>query len=567
MSEHTDSTPAKKRRVIHWDPEHGRATGSRRWTVLRIAAWGCGGFLALLILAGLVIRGMRIVIGPQFLRPEAATATTPGASEAGTAFVSESKAALARENVAKALAELRRMPQDHPSQLQQLILIEKSFLSCDALLDAHDYARAYAQLTALGREIDEFAENVKLKQVTQKAYDEIIVRMKELDRARSLAPGEFETAFANAGTGRQFFNEGRFATAKKQYDLAYAALGRAQQALQAHVDDNMRKGLEAVSAGSKELAIAAFQAALEKDPANELAQKGLKRAEVADRVHALLLQGARHEEKKEYALARDSFTKAFELDALSAVAQQGKARNERLQKETEFNDALSQAVAFRGKGEWPRAINAYERALKVYPDKDEVKKALKETRETAHAEAVKQALAKATDFEARMEWEQARSAYNETLELDAKHEEAKEGYFRTGRMIRALMQYNKLVDVAEVHVQHAEFQRAIRAFNEAMAVKPAYLPLTDRVSQLREVLSVQSKPVEVTFHSDGESWVSINNYRMLGKIKATTVKMLPGDYEIVSRRKGFQDVMIMLQVRNGSTPPVVSVACSLRANG
>ena len=566
MSEQTDSSPAKKRRVIHWDPEHGQATGKKRWTVLRIVAWGFGGTLALLLLAGLVIRGIRIVVGPQFLRPEAAVEVASRES-AGTAFVSESKAALARENVAKALAEIRRMPQDHPNQLEQLIRIEKDFLGCEALMEAHDYARAYAQLTALGHEIDEFAENVKMKQATQKAYEEIIVRMKELDRARSLAPQEFETAFTNAGTGREFFKNGRFATAKKQYDLAYAALGRAQAALKAYVDENMRKALEAVSAGNKEAALAAFQAALEKDPGNETALKGLKRAEVADRVHALLTQGAKQEEDKDHAHAKESFGKAFELDALSAVAQQGKARNERLQKETEFNGAMADATASRGKSEWSGAIAAYERALKVYPDKDEVKKALKETRETAHREAVKLAMAKAVDYEGRQEWEQARSAFNQTMELDPKNEEAKEGYFRTGRMIRAIMQYNKQVEVAEQHVQKAEFQSAIRAFNEAMTAKPAYLALTDRVNQLREILAVQSKPVEVTFHSDGNSWVSISNYKMLGKISSTTVKMLPGDYEVVSRRKGYQDVMIMLQVRNGSTPPVVNVACSLKANG
>jgi len=107
MSEQTDSSPAKKRRVIHWDPEHGQATGKKRWTVLRIVAWGFGGTLALLLLAGLVIRGIRIVVGPQFLRPEAAVEVASRES-AGTAFVSESKAALARENVAKALAEIRR---------------------------------------------------------------------------------------------------------------------------------------------------------------------------------------------------------------------------------------------------------------------------------------------------------------------------------------------------------------------------------------------------------------------------------------------------------------------------
>lgn len=565
MSEQTDSSPAKKRRVIHWDPEHGQSSGKKSWTILRLAAWGLGGMVALLFAAGLVIRGIRLVVGPQFLRPGVAQVAATD-NDAGKAFVSESKAALARENVAKAMAEIRRLPQDHPSQLQQLVLIEKAFLGGDVLMAANNYAGAFAHFTALGREIDDFGENVKLKQVTQKAYDEILLRMRELDRARPLAPAEFESAFADAGTGRQFFLDGRFATAKKQFDSAYAALDRAQQALQGFVDENLRKALEAINEGNKPGALAAFQAVLEKDPANEMATQGMKRAEVADRVRALVVQGAGFETAKEFAQAKESYAKAFELDAFSAVAQQGKARNDRLQKETEFNGALEEAKTYRTHAVWPKAIAAYERALKVYPDKDDVKKALKETRETAHREAVKTALTKASDYENRFEWEQARSAYNETMELDAKHEEAKEGYFRTGRMIRAIMQYNKLVDVAEVHVQQAEFQNGIRNFNEAMAVKPAYLALTDRVNQIRETLSVQSKPVEVTFTSDGNSWVSISNYRMLGKISSTTVKMLPGNYEVISRRKGYQDVLIMLQVRGGTTPPVVNVACSLRAN-
>lgn len=532
---------------------------------MRIAGWVLGGGFAVLVVAGLVIRGVRLVVGPQFLRP--AAALQAGAEiDPSLAFVSESKATLARENVAKALTEMRRLPQDHPSQLQQLILIEKAFLGGDELLASSKYSAAYAHFSALGRELDAYGENVKLKQSTQKAYDEVLVRMRELDRARALAPEEFELAFASAGAGRQFFMDGSFATAKRQFDDAFAALDRAEQALRAFVDDNLRQALEAVAAGEKQRALAAFQAALEKDPGNELAQQGLKRAEVADRVRALILQGENFEQRKEYALATDAFAKAFELDAFSAVSQQGKARNERLKRETELNAALAEASSHRESGLWEKAIAAYERALKVNPQDENVKKALAETRETAHREAVKTALTKAMAYEDKFEWEQARGGYHETMELDANHVEAKDGYFRTGKMIRTLMQYNKLVDVAESHAQRAEFQSAIRSFNEAMAIKPAYLALTDRVSQLRNVLNLQSKPVDVTFQSDGNCWVSISNFRMLGKINSQSVKMLPGDYEIVSRRKGYQDVLLLLQVRNGSPPPVVSVACTLRAN-
>jgi tetratricopeptide (TPR) repeat protein len=566
MSEPTDTSPNRKRRVIHWDPEHGQAKGGRRWTVLRIAGWLLGGGLALLIAAGLVIRGLRLIVGPEFLRPDAAIAAT-SEIDPSQAFVSESKATLARENVAKALGEMRRLPQDHPAQLQRLVLIEKAFLGGEELLAGQNYRAAYAHFSALGREIDAFGEEVKLKQSTQTAYDEVLVRMRELDRARSLAPVEFETAFASAGTGRQFFVDGSFALARKQFDAAFAALDRAEAALKAYVDENIRQALVAVAAGEKAAALAAFQSALEKDPSNEVALQGLKRAEVADRVRALILQGEAYEQRKEHALAAESFGKAFELDAFSAVSQQGKSRNERLQREAELNAALAEATKHRETGAWPQAIAAYERALKVNPQDAAVQKLLAETRDTAHREAVKTALGKALAYEDKYEWEQARGAFHETMELDPNHTEAKDGYFRTGKMIRTLMQYNKLVDIAESHAQRAEFQLAIRSFNEAMAIKPAYLALTDRVGQLRNVLNLQSKPVDVTFRSDGNCWVSISNYRMLGKITTTTVKMLPGDYEIVSRRKGYQDVLLMLQVRNGSTPPVVNVVCTLRANG
>lgn len=565
MSDPSDAPSNRKRRVIHWDPDHGRDQGNKRWTVLRIAGWVFGGGLALLIVAGLVIRGLRLIVGPQFLRP-AGIEQLAERDDPSLAFVTESKATLARETVEKSLAELRRLPQDHPSQLQQLILIEKAFLGGDELLAARNYGAAYAHFSALGREIDAFSENVKLKQSTQKAYDEVLVRMRELDRARPLAPEEFETAFASAGAGRQFFVDGSFAMAKKQFDDAFAALARAEEALKNFVDDNLRQALEAVAAGEKQRALAAFQAALEKDPGNELAQQGLKRAEVADRVRALILQGENYEHRKEYALAAESYGKAFELDPFSAVSQQGKSRNERLRRETELNAALADATAHREAGVWDKAIAAYERALKVNPQDEKVQAALAETRETAHREAVRIALGKALAYEEKYEWEQARGAFYETMELDPDNAEAKDGYFRTGKMIRTLMQYNKLVDIAESHSQRAEFQAAIRSFNEAMAIKPAYLPLTDRVSQLRNVLNQQSKPVDVTFQSDGNCWVSISNFRMLGKITSQTVKMLPGDYEIVSRRKGYQDVVLLLQVRNGSPPPVVSVACTLRAN-
>lgn len=565
MSDHSESAPVKKRRVIHWNPEKEPTTTQRKLTPLRVLGWTVGGAVGALLLAAVVIRGIKLVFGPAVFGPVAsAHADGATAESAGDTFVSQSKAELSRENATKALDELQKLPLDHTTLVSRFILIQKTKLAGDTLIDSGEFAKAYALFSELNRQIEAFAGDVKLKNETQKAYDEVLTRMKSLDLARSLKPDEFENAFADAGAGRQLFQQGSFILAKEQFDRAFAALGRAEAALQAYVEENLLRGRAAIAAGQREAALAAFQAALEKDPGNEPATQGLKRAEVSDRVHALLDQAKTAEEKQAYLPAAELYAKAFELDGLSAVAQQGKARAERLEKEAAFNTAHSAATTALAQKDWPTAIAAFERALKVYPNKEDVKKALANTRETAHREAVKKAITKAFDYENKYEWENARVAYNETIQLDPDNTDAKDGYLRAGRMLRVLLQYEKLIEVAEQHAQKAEFQAGIRAFNEAMAVKPGYLALSDKVEQLRANLMAQSQPVAVTFQGDGYTWISISNFRMLGKITSQTLNILPGDYEIVGRRKGYQDVVLLLQVRQGVPPPVVNIVARLR---
>lgn len=567
MAEENDPTPGKKHRIIHWNPEAGNQPEKRRWTPLRIAAWSVGGFFVLLFGAGLVIRAAKLVFGPEtFQSSSAVAAANATPADPGAAFVSQSKAELARETVSKSLAELRRLPQDHPQQLQKLILIEKAFIGGESLLAGGDYARAFSHFEALGREIDEFGRLVKVKQEAQQAYDAILLKIKELDRARSLAPDALDGAFAAAGLGRQFLTEGSFDSAKKTFDNAFAELKRAETALGEFIAENLRTGQEALGRGDKPAATAAFQAVLEKSPGNEIAVQGLTRAGTIDRVFALLNRARALEEAGNYAEAAQTFGEAFKLDGQSAVAQQGQARAARLEKETKFNTAFTAAQAALARRDWALAITEGENALKVYPDRKDVSDMVKSARDSAHADSVASALAKAYDHENKYEWVAAREAYDATMKLDPNHAEAKEGYARAGRVIRALLQYERLVAEARERADRAEFQAGIRSFNEAMAIKPDYLVNSPEVETLRQLLMAQSQPVDVNFTSDGKTWVSISNYRMLGQFKTTNVKILPGDYEIVGRRKGYQDVLLLLQVRSGNRPPVVAVTCTLKAD-
>lgn len=569
MAELNESQPGRKHRVIHWNPEAGQEPARRRWTWWRILGWSVGGFFGLLIVAGLLIRGARLVFGQDLFRPQQTVSVAGGGAapvqvDPNAAFVSQSKAELSRETASKALAQLSKLPNDHPRQFENLILLEKSFQVGDGLLRSRDFGRAFAHFEGLNKEIDEFARSVKAKGEAQVAYDTILVKTKDLEKARSLAPEALDKAFSAAGEGRKFMSEGSFLAAKKTFDQGFAELKKAEDALAAHVEGNLVKGQKAILAGQRAEAETAFKAALEKSPGNEIALQGMKRAENADRVFALLAQAKEFEAQAKYAQAAEAFDKAFALDAFSATAQQGKARAARLEKETKFDTAFTAAKEALARKEWGAAVAASQEALKVYPKKPEVEAILKSARENSHRDAVQAAISKAFAFENKFQWNEARASYYETLQLEADHVDAKEGYVRTGRVIRTLLEYNKLIELAEQKASRAEFQTAIKDFNKAMSLKPEYLQASERVAQLRDLLLSQNQPVEVTFNGDGKTWISITNFRMLGQATPQTVKILPGDYEVVGRRKGYKDVLLLLQVRNGTPPPVVSVACSLK---
>ena len=564
MAEETELNSAKKRRIIHWNPDAGREQVRTRWTWKRILAWSVGGFFGLLIVAGIMIRAAKLVLGPDIFNSRSeVVAGGPSVADANSVFVSRAKAEQMQEIASKSLAEVKRIPADHPVQFQQLILMEKALGEGNGLMVNHDFSKAFAIFEGLKRDTDAFSYNVKIKGEAKQGYDKILLRIKDLELARSLSPGALESAFESAGLGRQLLNNGDFAGAKKVFDVGEAELKKAERILQDHVKEGLLVGQRALAKGEKEEAKKAFDAALEKSPGNEVALQGLKRAENIDRVYALLQQGEKLEKEARYADAVESYKKAFALDSFSAAAQEGQARAGRLEKETKFAAAKNAADAAVKSKDWSKAIAEYQVALKVYPQKADVQTLLKTAKENAHKEAVQKALTKGFAYEKAFQWREARDAYQQTLELEPDQAEAKEGYTRAGSIIRALLSYERYIEEAEMRANKAQFQEAIRRFNEAMAAKPSYLVNSERVQQLHALLMAQNKPVDVTFKSDGNTWVSIQNFRQPEKIESKVIKMLPGDYQVVGRRKGYRDVEMSLQVRNGATPPTVTVTCNV----
>jgi hypothetical protein len=565
MPEETESSPTRKRRVIHWNPDAGKEQQRRRWTLRRLAAWVVGGPISLLLVAAVVIRGAKLVFGPQVFGG-APAATAPAQPEnAAAAFATETKAQFEHDNAAKGLAQVAKLPQNHPSQLPQLVIIQKGMIDGETLLERRDFAGALAKFEQLNRQIDEYVQSISAKQEAQDGFNTIMQRIRELEGSRNLMPEALEAANTAAAESSRFFKEGSFLAAKRALEAGFGELDKLVQARTELIGGNLLRGQQALSQGAKDTATAAFTAVLQLAPGNEDATLGLKRAETIDRVHALLLQAEGQEKQGQFKAATESYRKAFELDPLSARAQEGQSRAARLDKESRYDQAVAAAQAAFSRSDWQGAIEEAQNALQVYPDKTEIQSLIATAKRNDHIAAVNRALQKGFAAEKAYEWTTAQAAYREVHALEPNQKEATEGIVRSGTMLRALAEYEAKIQEAEKLEQQAEFQRAIQSYNNAIAKKPAYLAPSERVIELNKRLQFQNTLVPVTFSSDNNTMVSISGLLEPQKVTTRTLQVPPGDYSVVGRRKGYQDVVMKLIVRAGSTPPAFRVVCSVRS--
>lgn len=161
----------------------------------------------------------------------------------------------------------------------------------------------------------------------------------------------------------------------------------------------------------------------------------------------------------------------------------------------------------------------------------------------------------------------ARQAYERLFQQDLARRRAAEAVVqaRMAEEVVALdgaQKYQRLIDLARKLAAEGKFTWAIQTFNQGMAVKPGDVPVTAEVEALRDMLRRQNRPVEVTFRSDGMTFVTVAGVRMLRTFADTTAMLLPGDYEVVGRRNGYQEVRLPLQVTQGEVPSVVTVVCN-----
>jgi tetratricopeptide (TPR) repeat protein len=349
---------------------------------------------------------------------------------------------------------------------------------------------------------------------------------------------------------------------------AYEQAAEALQALEAQAPEVFLRALEegraALAAGEGSRAEEAFGLAVALAPGNEVARSGLKRAEVLDRVLALVREGERAEREGRFAEAEERYRSALSLDPLSPPAQQALARVRGRISDDAFARAMSEGLEALDRGELEVADEALGRAGELQPGSRQVAGARQQLEQERTLRSIVDRRERALELEAREEWRAALEQYEAILGLDATVRFAQEGRARCSE--RA-----ELFESMAYHLEHPERLSSDEVLAEAMVLVEEAAALSQagprherQLEALRKLLEASAAPVRVVLLSDSETEVTVYRVGRLGRFDRHALKLRPGTYTVVGQRKGYRDVRLTLVVPPGRKPEPLVVTCKER---
>lgn len=320
----------------------------------------------------------------------------------------------------------------------------------------------------------------------------------------------------------------------------------------------------ALAEGDSETAQQKFTVALLLDPANESAQRGLKRAKNFEAVMALLTSAKGHEQNNNLSFALTDYQEALRLDPESQGAREGFGRVKALIAEEKFQQFMSAGLTAYHNHDYQRARSSLLKAQTFRPDSDQVRHALAQVNEAIRLARLENLRKKAVEAEQSEDWRQALEHYLAVLEMDPQVEFAIRGRNRSLEQIRTAKRINFYLERPSVLESQRHLANAELLLEEVEQVEPRGGRLAAQIEKLHQLVAVAQRSVKVTLVSDNLTKVAVYRVGKLGQFDVHDLYLRPGTYTVVGVRDGYQDFRKEIVVKPGQQPLRFTVICRIK---
>jgi tetratricopeptide (TPR) repeat protein len=373
------------------------------------------------------------------------------------------------------------------------------------------------------------------------------------------------TAFAR---GKSALSEADAAFGRREHEAALASLRAADADLAATeklATEQLRAALSAGTAaleqGDAATARGQFERALQIEPGNAVAKRGLERTATLGEVLATLAEARAAEERGDGVAAEAAYRKALALDRDTRAARDGLGRLQAQAGNAAFAAAMSQGLDGLARRDYAAARAAFERAGRIRPGATEVAdglaqvdRALGDRALAAHVEAAQQA-------ERGERWAEALAEYRKALGIDRNLALAQQGVERAepramlDAELKAYLERPERLFSPDVRAAARTAVARARGFDEP---GPA---LARQVAAVADLITAAETPQRVALTSDNQTEVTVYRVGRIGTFERKELDLLPGRYTVVGMRAGFRDVRREFTLLPGGEAPTLAIRC------
>ena len=407
------------------------------------------------------------------------------------------------------------------------------------------------------------AQLAKQRKEAQDILADMLNQQEALEKigVQEWAAEEYARALQLAEAGDDYYRQREFAQALESYQAGLDELNRLLQASESIFADALRDGDQALVDGNSSAAQAAFQLALLIKPNDTSAGKGKARAETLDQVLGLLAQGDALMQAGQLADAATVYQQALTLDPDHSGASDRLTMTRQRITDRDFTAAMSKGYAALAGDELEQARKSFQRALQIKPAAGEARDGLRQTDNKITVININKLLADAAQHEDTEHWPEAATAYEQALKLDPNLAIAESG--KQAATLRADLDQRLAFTMANpLRLAEPPVYEAVRALHkQAMTISTPGPKLKRQLAAVQKLLEQARKPRLVTLQSDNLTEITLYKTGKLGQFLTRQIELIPGQYVIVGKRQGYQDIRVEFTVDPDKPVNPVMVQC------
>lgn len=407
------------------------------------------------------------------------------------------------------------------------------------------------------------AQRAIQRKAAQDVLAELLESQAELDDRGVSSWGQesYQAALSLAQLGDEAYLEQDFIGARDRYEEGLEGLQNLLARIPQVLAQQLTAGEAALEAGDSALALEKFTIALQLDPESEPAMIGLERAGTLDEVNGILAQADQQRAAGQLEDALGLYRSALNLDPLNRTARELSEQVDRQLLENRFARVMSEGFNLLQNDQPQRAIEAFQRAAALGINRNQAEAAIQQTRDEVARVEIERLRAEATTAENAEQWQQAVTAYQSVLEIDANLLFAQRGLDYASKRLRLDQLLQGAIANPDRFADNEVYQQTLDVYFTGRAIENPGSRLLDQLDRLQALLENSQVPVSVSFVSDDATQVTLLRHAELGTFESTTLDLKPGRYVAVGIREGYRDVRQEFMVGFGQTPEAVVVRC------